>query len=168
MQIRCWGHGAKLFAAWPTVNFHFDKPCCIVFPLFAIALSLPTSPFCLLEPSSCAAPHQRGLVSPSVFQSLCPVYLRHLSPYCYPPPPHLFGHLSAVHFITTHTVNPVFHRDKSTALGVTLWTFCQHVPPPLPVFPNLNRLKHGWPGGHLLFVCVRGWAFGHAHPCVCN
>lgn len=65
MQIPCWGHGTKLFAAWPTVNFHFDKPrshcpllvcrCCF------IAHQLP---FCLLELSSCAAPYQQGLVCP--------------------------------------------------------------------------------------------------------
>lgn len=153
MQIQCQGHGTKLFAAWPTVNFHFDKPCCIVLSLFAFALSLPTSPFCVLEPSSCAAPHQRGLVSPLMFQSLCLVYLCHLSPYCCPRP-HLFGRLSAVHFMTAHTVNPVFQQNKSTALPVTLWTCCQCPAPP----SSYPWTWIDWPGGLLLCVCV----------CMCN
>lgn len=148
MQIQCQGHGTKLFAAWPTVNFHFDKPCCIVLSLFAFALSLPTSPFCVLEPSSCAAPHQRGLVSPLMFQSLCLVYLCHLSPYCCPRP-HLFGRLSAVHFMTAHTVNPVFSAEQIDCPSSDSMDMLSVSRPPFLLSLNLNRLA--W---RTVAVCV--------------
>lgn len=55
------GTGAKLFAAWPTVNFHFDKPCCIVFLLFAVAFSLPPPAVSLNHPA----------VQPLINEALC-------------------------------------------------------------------------------------------------
>lgn len=54
----------------------------------------------------------------------------------------LSGHLSSwvlCIFTTARAVNPVFLRDKTTALGVTLWTCC-HPPPTLP-FLSLSPLQ---------------------------
>lgn len=71
MQIPCWGHRAKLFAAWPTVNFHFDKPRShSPLPVCRCRFIAHQLPFCLLELSSCAAPYQRGLVCPPAVSSL--------------------------------------------------------------------------------------------------
>lgn len=132
MQIHCGGQGAKLFAAWPSVNFHFDKLCWIVFYLFDMALLML---FCLLEPSSCAAPHQGGPVSPSLLVLLS-IFV--ISPSLFFFFFFLLSSSSSSSFIslwssslwvlcvftTARIVNPVFHGDKTTALVVTLWTCC--------------------------------------------
>lgn len=94
MQIRCWGHGAKLFAAWLTVNFPFWQallhcllPVChcpfiahqpLLSP-WTIQLCSPSStrpcvPLCLSVSVSCVSPSSLSLLlssSSSLWSSEC-------------------------------------------------------------------------------------------------
>lgn len=143
MQIRSWGHRAKLFAAWPTVNFHFDKPrshCSL--PVCRCRFIAHQLPFCLLELSSCAAPYQRGLVCPpgrlfalcvlraSVISLLIAVLL-------------LVSLVARALCVLWWPVQWIHSFTRTAALGATLQTFCQRAPPhPPPCRPSPPLLPH--------------------------
>lgn len=133
MHIQCGGHGTELFAAWATVNFHFDKPSFIVSSVFDTAHSFPTSPFCLLEPSSCVAPHQQGLVSPLALSQSLACVPRHVCPYCRPIL-HLFGHLSTF-FDCLYSESGLSPGQIDRPCSDTMNSQCPH-PPPRPPFSS--------------------------------